>query len=1320
MSQRLSKKLLVLILCVVGAMAACVSPAPAQVTHTPTLSLSQIPVGYPNWGALYNANLATIDSAIGQLQTPYQGAWTSGATYSKGQLVSFGSTYYQSLISNNIGNSPSTSPSDWQVMMNASSLLPGITSDGSNGAVVQSTLTTGYWKTKGPRIDVTHPDFGIGCGGIVASSTNSDNTCQAAAAIQYMLTQQHNGQFPCLYFPAGTYKFSGSIRIPTFACVVGDGPQSTVLQETGAKSDLLVVVNFPGYSGLLWNTGVYVGNLTLAGSGSTTTGALFAPLSSPPTLDNVGFYNTAGRGMALYETSERSNYTNLNMNDVRFPIIADLYETRFTNLTMNSPGGTADGHCYTINCPTYVFPAALKSTYTLVSASGNGTTASYVFSGNSGSAPSMPVGTEVYFNGITGTTTLNGYFFVSSTASNSPVSGEFTVTVSSTANGTGTVTGATFGTSLRPEDRHAAIWVGGGYYNRFVGGEMKPMTYMPVFKFNYANADLVSDAYFEGYLNSINAAVLFNGLPDQLVGNGTTSNCNISGTNYRCIPVTADSAQWWPAYIGLASDLPTYASTVTYNITAYIFCADYNPASSAPCAQNPGVLQNQYEIAQVAVANDTGLAYITSGNLSGSTAPSGTMWVNPVIELPGGGASGTGVKFERIHWSVDYPASLQNGYVQHCADNTPWMCGEILTSIDDQYIHHSGGANITGYPFAFGSNAEMTLTDTWGGGNPELTGQGWIKVSSRAMFYTPNGVIPTAGETNEISTKTGNRQLTDSNGTPNIYSTVTGAAANFSLVGTGQQYNDNLLIDSSGNSPRYFLRTYDGYQPAGIGGNPGSTIGMGLQFNDSRCLTGVPTATNQNFRFCVTDYNNSLGPEVVYQTTNNANSSPPTWVTVLGYSPTGMSGTWIANLVNTAGGQTINGAETFTNGATFGSSTTGCTFPSAGTFTCTDSGGAQTILDSAAHFLVQSLTNMRSYAFGAIGAQTGDLSQCGTGIICLDKSASGDALSILKLSGINLWSGSFTTTFAQAAITANRTFTLPDANSNPVQPLSAPPSAGCLGWIDSSGLQHGVACVTFVTSDPSGTCTAGTSLQYNSSDGKLWGCSSGTWAAITSSGTSLPHVDDGVTTPGVVTISEPTQINDGTGTGGGGSATFGTPPTASPTTATNWADTTSKRWEMNNANTGNLLYVGIATPGTPGDCLQLAANGIDLVDSGTPCNFMNGVPTYTADSGLGSSPTVSLDAGAMDGSGWLTVTPGTAPTASAGVVTIVYSGPYSFTPKCGVEPANASAAALYGAQQVYVSQSQSTSAQFVLMGGSTVLTTGTTYVWRWSCGRSHQ
>jgi hypothetical protein len=95
---------------------------------------------------------------------------------------------------------------------------------------------------------------------------------------------------------------------------------------------------------------------------------------------------------------------------------------------------------------------------------------------------------------------------------------------------------------------------------------------------------------------------------------------------------------------------------------------------------------------------------------------------------------------------------------------------------------------------------------------------------------------------------------------------------------------------------------------------------------------------------------------------------------------------------------------------------------------------------------------------------------------------------------------------------------------------------------------------------------------------------------------------------GVNSIIDSKLSDDGTnlvyhGTGTVGSLTLveGTPPTGVALSDIFYADSTAHRWKMNNNAAGAFFLPGIATAGTAADCVKLAANGIDLVDTGSPC-----------------------------------------------------------------------------------------------------------------------
>jgi hypothetical protein len=97
----------------------------AQVT-TPNLSLQLPPRGTANYDVILNNNFATIDTAIGILQAPYQGAWNTAVTYSKGQQVTYLGNLYISLINSNSGNTPASSPVSWGLVFSASGTVTSV------------------------------------------------------------------------------------------------------------------------------------------------------------------------------------------------------------------------------------------------------------------------------------------------------------------------------------------------------------------------------------------------------------------------------------------------------------------------------------------------------------------------------------------------------------------------------------------------------------------------------------------------------------------------------------------------------------------------------------------------------------------------------------------------------------------------------------------------------------------------------------------------------------------------------------------------------------------------------------------------------------------------------------------------------------------------------------------------------------------------------------------------------------------------------------------------------------------------------------------
>jgi hypothetical protein len=110
-------------------------------------------------------------------------------------------------------------------------------------------------------------------------------------------------------------------------------------------------------------------------------------------------------------------------------------------------------------------------------------------------------------------------------------------------------------------------------------------------------------------------------------------------------------------------------------------------------------------------------------------------------------------------------------------------------------------------------------------------------------------------------------------------------------------------------------------------------------------------------------------------------------------------------------------------------------------------------------------------------------------------------------------------------------------------------------------------------------------------------------------------------------------------------------------------------------------------------------------------------PTVTAGAGAGTSPTVGFGAGyESDLSGYISVTTGTSPTASATIATLTFGTAYAYPgPKCFAWPANAATQALVGAAAAQFFPAGITTSTAALTQGSTALAASTAYEWGYTC-----
>jgi hypothetical protein len=112
-------------------------------------------------------------------------------------------------------------------------------------------------------------------------------------------------------------------------------------------------------------------------------------------------------------------------------------------------------------------------------------------------------------------------------------------------------------------------------------------------------------------------------------------------------------------------------------------------------------------------------------------------------------------------------------------------------------------------------------------------------------------------------------------------------------------------------------------------------------------------------------------------------------------------------------------------------------------------------------------------------------------------------------------------------------------------------------------------------------------------------------------------------------------------------------------------------------------------------------------------------PTVAAGTAAGTSPTiaVSTNPASTDLTGYINLTSGSSPVATANVFTVTFNQPYAATPKCFVWPNNAATLALVGAASQQVFSSNSTTTTFTATQGTTALSAATVYSWGYVCAQ---
>ena len=822
------------------------------------------------------------------------------------------------------------------------------------GGTLSGTLNSPNGVSKLPRVDVRHPDFGAACPNAADPTGQQDSTCAIQAAIAWSLANPQGRTYPTAYLAAGTYLISSALYVPCQVHFVGDGPEASILEQANNSANAVTIYSMSGaVQPNVWACNGSLENMTIHALGGHLYTATLIELqnASGYTISRVRGSNSGGRGLALVGSTERLKAVDTEWDTIRWPIVATGNELKFLDTQIAAPGSDANGYCMSPNnCVNGVFPGntwtgatqsvvsasgngsaatyvisgsptiaaggyftvtglsgitALNGTYqatgvaantpttgqytittngtgngtagvsaaaigtqqVLISASANGTIATFVIQGGSDAAASngiSPIVAGHWFtiSGIPDLTALNGVWQVASVSNGSPSSGQYTITANIAASGTATIMNATFKPTILPEN-HSAFYIEGAAIS-VLGGSIKPLWYSGCFQASALFSGLIEGFYCEGYpINAqphVNADITEIGLPFS-----TTLTGAISG---GAAPVASTS--WAPAYVNNPSDL----SGLGTGMEVRILPPDWLLGSTAPSSYVAGVQRGQYEIAFAYFAGD-GQVHFTTRNYGGTVGQPNIAWPagSIVAEIPQSSYGALTVKAS--HLSAIVPAQSNSGWAVYCNDANYLICANTIAGpIANGYTTFTTGQAGSG-----GAGASLNFEDDewWGAGGAanELTGQLFIKALGSSRITVTNAGSPVvAGETSEVT-----------NGTylANSYPTV--MAVQYSDGSTAWVNYSNPQQGTFANSTNgpFYESVVDNLADPVLGANPNSAFALGHQFAGSSCNYDTAPAgqTHATYRFCMKGgpYNTGANAGWEYDIWNGSS-----WVNAFGVS----------------------------------------------------------------------------------------------------------------------------------------------------------------------------------------------------------------------------------------------------------------------------------------------------------------------------------------------------------------------------------------------------------------------------------------------------
>jgi hypothetical protein len=794
---------------------------------------------------------------------------------------------------------------------------------------------------KGPKVDVTHSDFGIGCLNAADPSGALDSTCAILNAKAYANTQPFGtGVTPALYFPAGNYKVSGEIRSNNPILYIGDGISNTNIINTGVTNNVFTFANAnqqPQCTTSLCSIGIE--NMTIQGSGITTKGTL-AEIDSATNfhLLNVSMVNHAGRALVI-NNAERGSYVNTNIQFVRWPIIMSgaANENRFfnTNLfggaVLNAPSAGGE-FCYNINCVNGNFPAANTATAVPFSwtANNNQNVGDFISAVDS-------TGINHNFRMSLGGSVVAQRWVPCTTGATIPAFASVAVGGTIVDN-TCTWTDVGLRTILAPD--YHAMWILNGVDILIQGASLKTTQFQACINSQAGGGEgvTINGLYCEGFAGeSPNAAIEVNGGLDEFV-------IQSSALSPTALVIPIADATWFPKFYTTPTDPPVLGQS---SFEPYIiYPQDANAESTAPSAFTPGVLQDQFEVINVDGAASDNNVYIaspstTGRHAAGSTAPAGTVWgPGSYIRRQTTGLF-SGININGSH--LNSAALNATGYTSSCGDfQVNGLCGDILLqpAFNNKDITPPVASGVGLTTSAFKAFIKLNGTSLFRG-TDEAIGQGMIKSAfmAQVLLQDPQDPANLAAQ-NQTSFTTMQAYLNNVTTMQAIYTPTSAPAYHYfdpagRAVETDSQY---------------------GYNPTPISVGGGS-VGVLNQFNLEECEGDFPaTGSLSDILYC------QLANGTTFNWSWRASNSTPnaTLGTLFQINATGVgtgalsgsfSGILGATIPSTSGTNTWSGTNTFTgttalpSGVTVGGSHPAITAtPTAGQAACIRSVGPPVVI----------------------------------------------------------------------------------------------------------------------------------------------------------------------------------------------------------------------------------------------------------------------------------------------------------------------------------------------------------------------------------------